>query len=126
MDKGELTIEHCPTKLMIADYMTKLLQGKQFEIFRRLIMGWKPVDDMFTSIWLSAKERIGNIMAKQHVTEEKRRLSKRLYWVSKVRVVDLRKYFSPTTSDGWVPTIFHPNHFQKIQSGLLITQIEFR
>ena len=72
MDKGELTIEHCPTKLMIADYMTKLLQGKQFEIFRRLIMGWKPVDDMFTSIWLSAKECFGNMMAKQPMTEEKR------------------------------------------------------
>ena len=72
VDKGELTIEHCPTKLMIADYMTKPLQGKQFKMFRCLIMGWKTVDDMLTSIRLSAKERVGNMMAKQPMTEEKR------------------------------------------------------
>ena len=72
VDKGELTIEHCPTKLMIADYMTKPLQEKKFEMFRCLIMGQKTVDDMLTSIQLSTNERVGNIMAKQPMTEEKR------------------------------------------------------
>ena len=41
-------------------------------MFRCLIMDWKTVCDMLTSIWLSAKERVGNIMAKQPMTEEKR------------------------------------------------------
>ena len=39
VDKGELEIEHCPTKLMVADYMTKLLQGAQFHLLRYAIMG---------------------------------------------------------------------------------------
>ena len=37
--KGNLSIEYCPTTEMIADYMTKPLQGKLFEKFRKLIMG---------------------------------------------------------------------------------------
>ena len=39
VDKREVDIEYCPTKLMIADYLTKPLQGKQFLLFRELIMG---------------------------------------------------------------------------------------
>ena len=37
--KGNVIIEYCPTKEMIGDYMTKPLQGKLFEKFRKLIMG---------------------------------------------------------------------------------------
>ena len=39
IEKGLLTVEHCPTGDMIADYMTKPLQGQLFEKFRNLIMG---------------------------------------------------------------------------------------
>lgn len=39
IEKGNLTVEHCPTEDMVADYMTKPLQGKQFDKFRSLIMG---------------------------------------------------------------------------------------
>jgi hypothetical protein len=35
---GELTIEHCPTQDMIADFFTKPLQGKLFFKFRAIIM----------------------------------------------------------------------------------------
>jgi hypothetical protein len=35
---GELTVEHCPTNDMIADFFTKPLQGKTFFKFRSLIM----------------------------------------------------------------------------------------
>jgi hypothetical protein len=37
--KGELKMQWCPTTDMIADYMTKPLQGKLFRRFRDLIMG---------------------------------------------------------------------------------------
>eukprot|EP00957_Ditylum_brightwellii_P063255 4800967-Ditylum_brightwellii.AAC.1 len=34
----ELTVEYCPTKLMVADFYTKPLQGKLFRIFRNRIL----------------------------------------------------------------------------------------
>jgi hypothetical protein len=37
--KGELKVQWCPTTAMIADYMTKPLQGKLFRRLRDLIMG---------------------------------------------------------------------------------------
>ena len=37
--KGNVCIEYCPTNDMIADYMTKPLQGQKFHQFKRLIMG---------------------------------------------------------------------------------------
>jgi hypothetical protein len=37
--KGELKVQWCPTADMIADYMTKPLQGKLFRKFRDIIMG---------------------------------------------------------------------------------------
>ena len=39
---GEVTIEYCPTKEMLADYFTKPLQGAQFRIFRDWIMNVNP------------------------------------------------------------------------------------
>ena len=38
-DRGELKIEHCPTDVMVGDYMTKPLQGMKFKNFRKLILG---------------------------------------------------------------------------------------
>ena len=40
VNKGDVKIKHCPTDKMVADYYTKLLQGKKFEEFRRQIMGF--------------------------------------------------------------------------------------
>jgi hypothetical protein len=37
--KGEVRVEWCPTKSMVADFMTKPLQGSVFKNFRDLIMG---------------------------------------------------------------------------------------
>jgi len=31
---------------MLADYFTKLLQGKQFRLLREFIMGWRPLSDL--------------------------------------------------------------------------------
>jgi hypothetical protein len=39
ISKGELRVEWCPTKDMVADFMTKPLQGSTFKKFRDLIMG---------------------------------------------------------------------------------------
>ena len=42
ISKGEVRVEWCPTKDMIADFMTKPLQGSLFKKFRDLIMGALP------------------------------------------------------------------------------------
>jgi hypothetical protein len=39
ISKGEVRVEWCPTKEMIADFLTKPLQGSAFRRFRDLIMG---------------------------------------------------------------------------------------
>jgi hypothetical protein len=39
VDKGNVTIEYCPTDEMIADFMTKPLQGEKFRTFRSAILG---------------------------------------------------------------------------------------
>ena len=39
INKKEITVRHCPTKEMIADYFTKPLQGSLFKKFRDLILG---------------------------------------------------------------------------------------
>jgi hypothetical protein len=39
ISKGELKVQGCPTTDMIADYMTRPLQGKLFRRFRDLIIG---------------------------------------------------------------------------------------
>ena len=38
--KGNIDIQYCPTDQMIGDYMTKAIQGKKFEDFRKEIMGF--------------------------------------------------------------------------------------
>jgi hypothetical protein len=42
VEKGELTIEWCPTGDMIGDFMTKPTQGAMFKRFRDQIMGVVP------------------------------------------------------------------------------------
>ena len=39
ISKGEVRVEWCPTKEMVADFLTKPLQGSMFRNFRDLIMG---------------------------------------------------------------------------------------
>ena len=41
--KGDLSIEWCPTRDMVGDYMTKPLQGALFRKFRDQIMGVTPL-----------------------------------------------------------------------------------
>ena len=44
--KGEVRVEWCPTKEMIADFLTKPLQGSLFRKFRDLIMGALSLKDV--------------------------------------------------------------------------------
>ena len=39
IEKGNLAVEYCPATGMVADYMSKPLQGKLFHEFRKAIMG---------------------------------------------------------------------------------------
>jgi len=39
IEKGNLSVEYCPTDLLIADFMTKPLQGSKFSRFRSMILG---------------------------------------------------------------------------------------
>ena len=43
VEKGTVSIEYCPTDLMIGDYMTKPNQGRKFITFRKNIMNHKGV-----------------------------------------------------------------------------------
>ena len=50
--------------MILADFFTKPLQGKNFHMFRRVIMGWDHVSVLKAYIekddGLSMKERVGN------------------------------------------------------------------
>ena len=59
VDKGEVSIQYCPIEYMLADYFTKPLQGRVFEAFRRVIMGYEPIS--WLQKQLTSKERVGNI-----------------------------------------------------------------
>ena len=39
LDSGEFEIEHCPTDIMLADLLTKPLQGEKFKILRDKLLG---------------------------------------------------------------------------------------
>ena len=39
LKREDMTVKHCPTKQMIANYFTKPIQGKQFYELRKVIMG---------------------------------------------------------------------------------------
>ena len=45
ISKGEVRVEWCPTNQMVADFMTKPLQGTIFKKFRDLIMGLLSMDE---------------------------------------------------------------------------------
>ena len=45
IDKGTITLKHCPTELMLADFFTKPLQGSLFKLFRDVILGLRLMSD---------------------------------------------------------------------------------
>jgi len=56
IDKDEISVEYCPTGIMLADFLAKPLQGRKFHLFRAVIMGYKPLSALFSSS--DPKERV--------------------------------------------------------------------
>ena len=59
---GNIEVIYCPTDEMIADYMSKPLQGSLFKTFRSALMGWTHVGEVFKAYKLHTrpKERVEN------------------------------------------------------------------
>ena len=66
VDKGEITIEYCPTHIMLADFFTKPLTGQLFHRFRDVIMGYKPISTL-SDHDLLIKKRVGNMIKKSNM-----------------------------------------------------------
>ena len=60
MNTEKITIRHCPTEQMLADFFTKPLQGNLFRRFHDLILGYKHVNTLALPVPVSAEERVGN------------------------------------------------------------------
>ena len=61
-----LTIVHCPTDIMIADFFTKPLQGKLFTKLRNVIMGYTHISELISEkpehpSTPPNEERVGNV-----------------------------------------------------------------
>ena len=56
--EGEITIRHCPTEQMLADFFTKPLQGNLFRHFRDIILGYKPISALDVPTPAVTKERV--------------------------------------------------------------------
>jgi len=56
----DITIRHCPTLQMVADFFTKPLQGSLFKNFRDVIMGHKHMDTLALLAPMPLEERVGN------------------------------------------------------------------
>ena len=54
-----ITIWHCPTLEMLADFFTKPLQGALFRKFRDVILGYKHVSTLADLVDIVAQERVG-------------------------------------------------------------------
>jgi len=56
---GNIKVKYCPTDKMIADFMSKPLQGSLFKRFRNVIMGWEHTSTLF-NVSSSNEERVEN------------------------------------------------------------------
>jgi hypothetical protein len=75
VESGEVTIEHCGTNDMLADYFTKPLQGKKFKEFRDRIMGFVPVGgpEVVEPVILESKAMIKPFFKPAGIKAERRR-----------------------------------------------------
>ena len=60
VDKKQVRVVYCPTRLMLADYFKKALQGALFRKFRNIIMGYVHIDDILSDPTYLLKERVEN------------------------------------------------------------------
>ena len=57
---NDITIRHCPTLQMLADFLTKPLQGALFKKFRDVILGYKHMDSLALDPMPALEERVGS------------------------------------------------------------------
>ena len=69
--QGKISVRHCPTDKMIADFFTKPLQGSKFNQFRRIIMGWDHISTLHDNTTItSSEERVGNDVENEIIKED--------------------------------------------------------
>jgi hypothetical protein len=56
--RNSVSIEHCPTGIMLADYFTKPLQGSLFRIFRSVLLGELPTSALSAPTASGNEERV--------------------------------------------------------------------
>ena len=57
---ANVTIRHCPTLQMLADFFTKPLQGQLFRMFRDVLLGYKHVDSLGLAAPVPNMERVND------------------------------------------------------------------
>ena len=63
VDKKEIRIEHCRTENMLADYLTKPLQGSLFHQYRNILMGYDHISSLLS--------QPNNVINKERVEDSK-------------------------------------------------------
>ena len=61
-DKEKISIDYFPTWKILANYFTKPLEGRLFNVLREIIMGWKHISEPETFLPPPPKERVGKWM----------------------------------------------------------------
>eukprot|EP00957_Ditylum_brightwellii_P083246 6329356-Ditylum_brightwellii.AAC.1 len=79
VDKKEIKIEYCPTEQMIAVYFMKPLQGTLHKKFREIIMGHRPITDLYVMKNVTVKECVENNIIR-NVTEKLCEDNKSVMW----------------------------------------------
>ena len=72
--QGKMKVKYCPTEKMLADFMSKPLQGSLFQKFRNVLMGWAHINTLFEH-FTSNEERVENITSNGDLTAEEKELS---------------------------------------------------
>ena len=74
LQANNVRVVYCPTEKMVADFFTKPLQGAQFRLLRRVIMGMDPVSilELSKGELVGPKERVGSDISQNHFVGQKR------------------------------------------------------
>jgi hypothetical protein len=100
--QGNISVRHCPTERMVADYMSKPLQGKLFVTFRNVIMGWVHISTLF-DIFSSTEKRVesnGCLAVKPKIPK--------MSYAEAARVSDVVKAQDRLIANGYDPTTNWP------------------
>jgi hypothetical protein len=65
-----ITIAYCPTEQMLADFLTKPLQGALFQKFKRVMMGYVHINTLSDPPLVPIEERVEDPVSRNQETEE--------------------------------------------------------